>query len=209
MDISLVLGVEAPAGCPKILPELLVLAASDANPPLFANAENPPEAAGVLLPNTLLGFALLGEPNPDCPNAGVAEEVDPVAQGDGLAPRTADGWPKAGAAGLAPNGDDPNEGAPNFGADAAGPLPNELEPNPGVAVVDAGVAQGLGFPPRADGPPKAGVEVVEASKAVDVLAKGAPKAGVLVVEEPNGFGAAKAGALGCCPEDCSAAASPG
>jgi hypothetical protein len=62
-----------------MLVELLVLPATDPKPPLFAKAEKPPEAAGVLLPNTLLvvaGLAVAAEPKLGWPNVGVAVAVD-------------------------------------------------------------------------------------------------------------------------------------
>ena len=195
----MILGAEAPNGCPKTLVVLLAVAATDPKPPLLANAEKPPEAAGVLLPNTLLVPAAPAEPKLDCPKAGVAVAVDWAAQGDGVLPKAVDGWPNDGAAGLAPNGDDPSEGAPNLGAAAAAELPNVLEPNAGAAApVAAGVAHGLGFAPRTDGPPNAGVAAaVEAPNADGVLVEGAPNDGLLVAEAPKGLGVPKAGALGC------------
>jgi hypothetical protein len=91
IETSLILGARAPDGWPKTLVVLLVLAATEPKPPLLANAEKPPDGAGVLLPNTLFVLAAPAVPNPDCPNAGVAVVVDPAAHGDGFVPRAADG----------------------------------------------------------------------------------------------------------------------
>ena len=76
-------------GCPKTL-VLLVSVPTDPKPPLLANAEKPPVAAGVLLPKTLLVLAAPAAPNPDCPNAGLAAAGEAEAHGDGLEPSAVD-----------------------------------------------------------------------------------------------------------------------
>lgn len=113
METSLILGATAPDGCPNtpVIPLVVLPAndpaapegwpktlvvppvppATDPKPPLLANAEKPPDAAGVLLPNTLLVFAAPADPKLDWPNAGVAVAVDWAAQGDDLLPRAVDG----------------------------------------------------------------------------------------------------------------------
>ncbi len=71
-----------PNAPPPVLPRILFLSASDANPPLVAKPANPPLLPGAVDANTLLCGPLLlpRAANPVCPNDGLADSLElPVA----------------------------------------------------------------------------------------------------------------------------------
>ncbi len=134
----------------------------DPKPPLLAKPAKPPVPEP--LPKTfpvLAGVAWVcaALPNPDCPNAGAAVGEEALAQGDALMPiPMVEAWPKAGAAGLPPNGEgDPKvDDAKDGLAAPAGAFPKEDVPKDGAAAAPEVVDHGEGLAPRAEVPPKAG-----------------------------------------------------
>ena len=179
------------------------LAPSDPKPPLLAKPAKPPvpEASMPKAFPVLAGVSCVcaALPNPDCPNAGPAVGEEAVAQGDALMPiPMTEAWPKAGAAGLLPNGDPKADDAKDGLAAPAGAFPKEGVPKDGAAAAPEEDAHGEGLAPRAEVPPKAGAvlcEVVVADPNAEAVPAGVANAGATVAP----VGAGRAGEAGDSP----------